>query len=68
MFDDEDGSRTGVAAVYGEFATGLNFMPRPWVNFRPEIRWDVADHEAFLTHETARERDQVIAFDCLIKF
>jgi hypothetical protein len=70
VFDDQDGSRTGIAAIYGEFAAGLNFMPRPWLNFRPEIRWDVADHEAFgLTHETARERDQMsIAFDCLIKF
>lgn len=45
-------------------------MPRPWLNFRPEVRWDVADTAAFgPTHEADRERDQVtIAFDCLLKF
>ena len=70
VFDDSDGSRTGCAAVYSEFAIGLNFMPRPWLNFRPEVRWDMADHEVYgVTNEIERERDQLsIAFDCLLKF
>lgn len=70
VFGDQDGSRTGTAATYGEFAAGFNYMPRPWLNFRPEIRCDVADQPVFgLSHETERERDQLtIAIDCLVKF
>lgn len=70
IFADQDGSRTGYAADYGEFAAGFNYMPLPWLNLRPEVRWDVADHPVYGPVDQAdRERDQVtVAFDCLVKF
>lgn len=69
-FDDAHGSRTGSAATYGEFSLGFNFMPKPWLNFRPEVRWDVATEAVFgATHHTEFERNQVtLAVDCLLKF
>lgn len=69
-FGDVHGSRTGVATTYGEFSVGFNFMPKPWLNFRPEIRWDLAMDPVFgPSHRTDFERDQVtLAVDCLVKF
>lgn len=70
-FVDADGSRTGNAATYGEFTLGFNFMPRTWLNFRPEIRWDVADHEVFGASQLARaghDEQLTLAVDCLVKF
>jgi hypothetical protein len=69
-FDDTHGSRTGTTATYGELTLGVNFMPRPWLNFRPEVRWDVASEPVFgPSHRTDLERDQVtLAVDCLVKF
>jgi Putative beta-barrel porin-2, OmpL-like. bbp2 len=46
-FDDVDGSRIGTCGNYGEITTGVNFMPARMVNFRPELRWDVAAKSVF---------------------
>lgn len=69
-FNDSDGSRTGLAATYGEFTLGLNYMPRPWLNFRPEVRLDVADPEAFgpVSNSEREHRQVTAAIDCVVKF
>lgn len=70
-FDDADGSRIGKASTdYYELTGGLNVMPKPWLNFRPEVRWDGASEPVFgPTSDTHRSRDQwTVAFDVLIKF
>jgi hypothetical protein len=70
-FYDVDGSRTGRSNThYYELTSGLNIMPKSWLNFRPEVRWDGATEPAFgPTSEMHRSRDQwTVAFDVLIKF
>ena len=39
---DVNGIRTHFPGTFGESTVGLNFMPKPWINFRPEIRGDFA--------------------------
>ena len=65
-----DGARTGTAADYYELTAGLNFMPKPWLNFRPEIRWDSASKAVFgSANDVSRDKSQLtIAFDVLLKF
>lgn len=46
-FDDVDGSRIGTSGNYGEVTAGVNFMPERMINFRPEVRWDVAGNPVF---------------------
>ena len=46
-FDDVDGSRIGTRGNYGEITAGVNFMPTRMINFRPELRWDVAGNPVF---------------------
>jgi len=69
-FGDVHGSRTGTSTTYAEFTAGVNYMPRPWLNLRPEVRWDVAADPVFgLSHLPDRERSQwTLAVDCLVKF
>ena len=69
-FWDKDGARTGHGAHYGEIAVGLNVMPNPWINFRPEIRGDFASEPSFgSVRSTNRERSQLtVAFDVILKF
>jgi hypothetical protein len=69
-FWDKDGARTGHGAHYGEIAVGLNVMPNPWINFRPEIRGDFASEPSFgSVRLTNRERSQLtVAFDIILKF
>ena len=68
-FDDADGSRIGTRGNYGEIATGLNFMPSRWVNFRPEVRWDGAAKAVFgPTSSRLQSHQWTYAFDMLVKF
>ena len=68
-FDDADGSRIGTRGNYGEIATGLNFMPSRWVNFRPEVRWDGAGKAVFgPTSSRLQSHQWTYAFDMLVKF
>ncbi len=43
FFDDEQGQRTGFAGLYTDLTAGVTFKPRPWVLFRPELRYDYND-------------------------
>jgi hypothetical protein len=68
-FRDADGSRTGTPTNYGEITIGVNIMPIPALNFRPEIRWDVAGSPVFGPASHALHRNQLtFAFDILLKF
>jgi hypothetical protein len=70
LFDDIDGSRIGKRADYGEIAMGLNFMPARSVNFRPEVRWDVAGSPVFgpTTASHLQSHQWTYAFEMLVKF
>jgi hypothetical protein len=46
-FDDVGGTRTGFDTNYEAITLGLNWHPKPWIEFRPEIRGDFADVAAF---------------------
>lgn len=46
-FHDADGSRIGKRGNYGEVSFGPNVMPTRMINFRPEVRWDVASNPVF---------------------
>jgi hypothetical protein len=69
-FDDVDGSRIGKRGDYGETALGVNFMPTHSVNFRPEVRWDVAGSPVFgpTTASHLQSHQWTYAFEMLIKF
>jgi len=69
-FDDIDGSRIGTRGNYGEVATGPNFMPTRYLNFRPEVRWDGAGSPVFgpTTESRLRSHQWTYAFEMLVKF
>ena len=69
-FDDVDGSRIGKRANYAEIAGGVNFMPTPAVNFRPEVRWDGADRNVFgpINESLLHDHQWTFAIDMLVKF
>ncbi|MBV8071406.1 MAG: outer membrane beta-barrel protein [Acidobacteriaceae bacterium] len=69
-FHDVDGSRTGNRANYGELTAGVNFMPTRAVNFRPEVRWDVAGSAVFgpTVGPRLHSNQWTYAIDMLIKF
>jgi len=67
---DADGAHTGTRAHYFEVTPGLNIMPTPWLNFRPEVRWDGSTDPVFGPDtKTSRTSNQVtFAVDGLLKF
>ena len=69
-FKDADGSRIGTRSNYGEITVGPNFMPARMINFRPEVRWDVASNRVFgSTGSTNLKSHQwTAAVEMLIKF
>ncbi|OWK40350.1 outer membrane beta-barrel protein [Fimbriiglobus ruber] len=68
-FNDADGTRTGFATNYSEVTLGLNCMPLPWLNFRPEIRGDFAGEAVFGSDPNTRTRNQLtVAGEVLVKF
>jgi Putative beta-barrel porin-2, OmpL-like. bbp2 len=69
-FHDIDGSRTGTRVNYGEITMGPNFMPSRSVNFRPEVRWDIAGRPVFgpATPAHLQSHQWTFALDMLVKF
>jgi putative OmpL-like beta-barrel porin-2 len=68
-FDDTNGSRIGTSGSYGEISTGVTFMPAPSVNFRPEVRWDVAGAPVFgPTASHLQSHQWTYAVEMLLKF
>ncbi len=69
-FRDDTGVRIGAAGNYYENTVGLNLTPWPAhgilknLSFRPELRWDHSDQQAF-----GGNHDQMtVAFDVIFKF
>ena len=69
-FDDADGSRIGTAGHYGEITGGINFMPSKMINFRPEIRHDIASNAVFGPQNKSNlsKHQWTCAFEMLVKF
>jgi hypothetical protein len=69
-FKDADGSRIGTRGNYGEITVGPNFMPTRMINFRPEVRWDVASHPVFGSEGTQNPKSHqwTAAVELLLKF
>jgi hypothetical protein len=69
-FRDADGSRIGTRGNYGEISTGLNLMPTRMVNFRPELRWDIATNPVFAPAASTNLRTHQWsgALEMLVKF
>ena len=40
LFDDMEGQRTGYEGLYEAVTVGVQYKPKPWLWFRPEIRYD----------------------------
>jgi putative OmpL-like beta-barrel porin-2 len=69
-FKDADGSRIGTCGNYGEITVGPNYMPSRMINFRPEVRWDVASNPVFGSAGRANVKTHqwTAAVEMLIKF
>lgn len=68
-FRDVRGTRTGFDASYSEVTVGLNWHPKKYIEFRPEIRGDFADRPAFGAPGGALQRSQLSgAISMLMKF
>jgi hypothetical protein len=69
-FDDKDGSRIGTRGNYGEITVGPSFMPMRTINFRPEVRWDVASNPVFGSALTQNPKSHqwTAAIEMLVKF
>lgn len=68
-FDDANGTRTGVATNYEEVTLGVNWHPRKFIEFRPEIRGDFAGAPAFGRNGAHTDRSQLTGgISSLLKF
>ena len=69
-FKDVDGSRIGTHGNYGEITVGPNYMPTRMINFRPEVRWDVASDPVFgpANHHRLQRQQWTGDFEMLVKF
>ena len=43
LFHDFQGQRTGFCGLYTAGTLGIAYKPRPWLIFRPEVRYDYND-------------------------
>lgn len=76
-FRDDDGTRvglparkptsTGHAANYYAATVGANWKPRPWLNLRPSVRYDISDGwSAFDAGQS--ERQLLVSADVIVTF
>jgi hypothetical protein len=76
-FRDDDGTRvglparkpalTGHAANYYAATVGANWKPRPWLNLRPSVRYDISDGwSAFDAGQS--ERQLLVSADVVVTF
>ena len=68
-FADPHGSRAKIPGTYGEATAGIALHPKPWFEFRPEIRGDFSGQQSFgAADSTLRHRNQLSAgFELLLK-
>lgn len=68
-FDDVQGTRTGVKAVYEEATFGFDYHPVKWLRLRPELRGDFANNRAFGNGGVPKNHNQLTAaIDALFSF
>ena len=67
---DPSGIRTHFPGTFGEATVGVNVMPVPWINLRPEVRGDFASSAVLgPVAAAAHKRDQLTAGgDLIFKF
>ncbi len=65
-FRDDGASRLdiGTSASFFAVSTGINWEPRSWVKFRPEIRYDWADADAY--DNGSRDNQLLFALDVVL--
>jgi Putative beta-barrel porin-2, OmpL-like. bbp2 len=68
-FADPHGSRAKIPGTYGEATAGIAVHPRPWYEFRPEIRADFSGQRSFgAAGSNVRHRNELSAgFELLFK-
>lgn len=68
-FSDPHGARILIPGTYSEAAAGVSFSPKPWFEFRPEIRGDFSGQQSFGSFDsTIRHRNQLsVGFEFLVK-
>ena len=67
---DLNGIRTHFPGTFGESTIGLNVMPVPWINIRPEIRGDFASSAVLgpLSDPVHKENQLTAGGDIIFKF
>jgi Putative beta-barrel porin-2, OmpL-like. bbp2 len=59
-YADPHGSRIAIPGTYGEATIGLTVHPKPWLEFRPELRGDFSGQNSFGSLDsTVRHRNQL---------
>jgi Putative beta-barrel porin-2, OmpL-like. bbp2 len=68
-FADPHGARAAVPGSYGEATAGITLRPKPWFEFRPEIRGDFSGQHSFgAANSPIRHRNELSAgFELLLK-
>ncbi len=67
VFWDPTGARTGYADTYQEMTLGLNYKPKDYLWFRPELRYDWAQFGTPYSNGT-RNSQLTLAFDIVFLF
>ncbi len=67
VFWDPYGLATGVAGTFHEMTLGLNIRPKPWLWFRPEVRYDWAQ-SAHPYNDGTRSSQLTLGFDVIFLF
>jgi hypothetical protein len=67
---DLNGIRTHFPGTFGETTAGLNVMPVPWINIRPEIRGDFATSDVLgpLSDPVHKKNQLTAGGDIIFKF
>ena len=68
-FADTHGARAATAGSYGEATVGITFLPKSWLEVRPEIRGDFSGQKSFGAADSSiRHRNQLsMGFELLFK-
>lgn len=68
-FRDVRGTRTGFDTDFSEVTFDLNWHPKPWIEFRPEVRGEFAGANAFGPADAPIDWSQfTMAISALLKF
>ena len=65
MFWDPNGAATGIHNNYFEMTAGIQYRPRDWLWFRPEIRYDTSFPNPAYNDQTVRNQ-LTLGFDVIL--